>query len=214
MRKDGQPPRDIGGLRNGLTTVGAEVDERMLPFVKRVTELRDEIAGAKEADRDEQLADVQARIAELRKQMDTLSGVNTKSAGRKPDLFDKSTVFRSSEVTFSQRAEITKKLDPLLQREEALKNGGSPMLVKNTAKLNRRREDLKDAEAARDHFLNELPPESFADKAWKSKDGDLYTITQATTKEIEADTNVPLLPERGGFGGGELSGDGQGPAGV
>jgi hypothetical protein len=188
--RSGQNPEDLGGLRNGLTSVGEEVDKRMMPFVQRVTELRDEIAGAKDADKVEQLADIQPRIEELKRQRDLLSGVNTKSPGRKPDLFDRSTVFRSSEVTFNQRAEITKKLDPLLKREEALKNGTAPMLMKNVAKLKRRKEDLLDAEAARDHFLNELPPETFADKAWKDKNGELHTITQATTKEIEANTRV------------------------
>lgn len=190
VMKNGQAPEDIGGLRNGLTTVGAEVDERVAPFVKRVTELREEIAGAKDADRDEQLKDVQERIAELRKQMDTLSGVNTKSPGRKPDLFDKGAVFRSSEVTFNQRAEITKKLDPLLKREEALKAGTAPMLGKNVNKLIRAKAELKGAEAFRDAALNELPPETYADRAWKDKNGTLHKITQATTKEIEANTNV------------------------
>ena len=287
VMENGKAPEDIGGLRSGLTTVGAEVDERMMPFVKRVTELRDEIAGAKDADRDEQLADVQGRIAELEKQRSTLEGVKVrvgtemrvrpraervaelnqlldqqgdlktriaeavkqqklvesvkqKVGAREPDLFDKSAAAYSNEVTFRQRAAISKrlhelrgqfeslgeeittaksdidkmprdpvgspiysnevtfgkraalseKLEPLLKKEEALKAGTAPMLVKNTGKLNRRREDLKDAEAARDHFLDELPPETFADKAWKSKDGGLYKITQATTKEIEANTNV------------------------
>ena len=190
VMKNGQAPRDIGELRSGLTTVGAEVDARMLPFVQRVTELRDEIAGAKDADRDEQLAGVQAKIAELRKQQQTLEGIGVTVGRSKPDLFQKGAAIKSNEVTFGKRAEISKQLEPLLKKEEALKAGTAPMLLKNTGKLNRRKEDLKDAEAARDHFLNELPPETFADKAWKSKDGDLYKITQATTKEIEANTNV------------------------
>jgi hypothetical protein len=190
VMKNGQAPEDIGGLRNGLTTVGAEVDEKMAPFVKRVTELRDEIAGAKDADKVEQLKDVQERIAELRKQMDTLDGIGNKVGNRKPDLFQKGTAIRSSEVTFNQRAAITKKLDPLLKTEEALKNGTAPMLAKNANKLMRARAELKGAEAFRDAALNELPPETFADKAWKDKNGTLHKITQATTKEIEANTNV------------------------
>jgi hypothetical protein len=190
LMKAGQPPQDIGGLHNGLTSVGAEVDERMAPFVKRVTELRDEIAGAKDADKVEQLADVQSRIVDLKKQLETLSGVTTKVDTKTPDLFQKGVHIRSSEVTFNQRAEITRKLEPLLKREEALKSGTAPMLSKNVSKLSRAKAELKGAEAFRDAALNELPPETFGDRAWKDKNGTLHKITQATTKEIEANTDV------------------------
>jgi 2'-5' RNA ligase len=192
--KNGQPPQDIGGLRSGLTTVGDETDKRMAPFVKRVTELRDEISGAKEADRQEQLGLIEPRIAELKAQMAALENVRSVTGYTKPNpekLFDRgSRPIYSKEATFRQRAEISKKLDPLLKREEGLKAGTFPMMAKNVAKLERSKAELKGAEAFRDAALNELPPETFADKAWKDKHGGLYKITQATTKEIEANTNV------------------------
>jgi len=191
LMRNGQAPEDIGGLRNGMTSVGEEVDERMAPFVKRVTELRDEIAGAKEADRQEQLASIEPRIAELKAQRAALDDVKIRVGQSRPDMFDRGGKAQySREATFNQRAEITKKLEPLLRREEALKAGTFPMLAKNVAKLNRARAELKGAEAFRDAALNELPPETFANKAWKDKNGGLHTITQATTKEVEANTNV------------------------
>jgi GGDEF domain-containing protein/2'-5' RNA ligase len=187
----GNPPKDIGALAKGLTTVGKEVEERAAPFVKQVTDLRDEIANAPAEDHKEQLASVQEKIAKLKDKLDLLATVKVRTGMSKPDMFDKGGKAQyTTEPTFNQRAAITRELDPLLKLEESIKSGKAPMLAKNVMKLYRRKESLKDAEAARDHFMNELPAESFVDKAWKSADGQMYKITQATTKEIEASTDL------------------------
>ncbi len=184
---------DMGALRSGFDKAGDIIDERMAPYVKRVSDLRDEIAGAKDADRDEQLGDVQGRIAELQKQRETLDAVKvrTGTTPRKDELFDKGgKPTYSTEATFAQRARISRELEPLLKKEEALKAGKAPMLVKNEQKLVRRKAALDDAEAERDRILDQVPTDELADTVWKDSAGDLHRITQATTKEIEADTDL------------------------
>jgi 2'-5' RNA ligase len=185
---------DMGALRSGLEMAGDIIDQRAAPYIKRVTELREEVDGAKEADRQEQLADVQGRIAELKKEQETLEGirVRTGSVFKKGDLLTKEGYkpTYSVEATFNQRAKISRELAPLLDREEALKAGKAPMLIKNVKKLANRKAQLDTAIADRDRILDQVPADELADTIWKDSAGDLHKITQATTKEIEANTSI------------------------
>jgi 2'-5' RNA ligase len=181
--RPGEKPEDLGAFRSGLTDAGTETDERMAPFVQRITELRDEIAGMAEADKAEQLASVQSRIADLRKQMALLDKVKA-PVGRTSAFGGK--VVYSTEPTFGQRAEISRKLEPLLKKEERLKAGTEPMLAKNVRKMQARQEELKGNEDFRDAALDE--GEKMQGRIWVDKNGDQWKFDRGTTAFISQQT--------------------------
>ena len=174
---------DLGAFRSGLTDAGKETDERMMPFVQRITELRDEIAGIPEADRTEQLARVQDRIAELKRQMALLDKV--KAPVGKTQVYGGKTMY-TREPTFGQRAAISRKLDDLYKREERLKNKTEPMLSKNQKKMEARKEELKGNEDFRDNALME--GEKIEGSQWRDKNGQLWKFNRGTTDFITKQT--------------------------
>jgi hypothetical protein len=188
---DGGQPQDLGGLRNGLTTKWELLDDRLSPIADKIIDLNQQIKDIPQEDRASQIEKLDAQVAKLEHDRDLLETVKGRAeGGMSPSAT--SVPVRGIEITFGKRAALTKKIDALNAEREKLEGatGVDGMSTVGTKKLEKRVSDLEKLKDERGQILATVPPSRMADSAWIGKDGKQWRITQATTKEIEANTNL------------------------
>ena len=178
---DGKP-MDLGGLRNGLSTKLDEISPRLDPIAENILDTQAEIDGTHEAERQRQIESIEKQIERRQRDQGVLSSVK----GRVPGQY----AAHGVEPSFGKRAALTREIDALEKQLEALRADTAPVSVHETATLKRLNKRLAGLEADRSAILDQVPTEHLADEIWKDKNGQEWKITQATTKEIEAQTDI------------------------
>jgi hypothetical protein len=178
--KDGKT-EDLGSLSSGLTTKLDLLSQRLDPLVKRIGELREQIARTPEEDKAKRIASVDEKISQLRKERDTLSEVKGRKLGEN--------AVYGTEVTFGKRKAITEKIDALEQERARIQESGH-MSNAGEERARRLKESMRVVESERNRILETVPTDQLQDSVWIDKNGKRWKITQATTKEIESDTDL------------------------
>ena len=178
---DGQPV-DLGGLRNGLGTKLEEISPRLDPIAKNILDTKAEIDGTHEAERQRQIESIEKQIERRQRDAGILSSVK----GRVPGQY----AAHGVEPSFGKRAGLTREIDDLEKQLDALKADTAPISAHETAALKRLNKRLAGLEEDREAILDSVPTEHLADEIWKDKTGKEWKITQATTKEIEDQTDL------------------------
>lgn len=172
---------DMGALSSGLTTKYEIQDKRLDSLADRIIELQKQIASIPGEDKTKRLTAIDSTIAELRKERDILSEVKGRKAG-------KNAVY-GTEVTFGKRKAITEKIDELEKERARIQESGH-MSNAGEERVRRLKESLKVVENERNRVLESVPTDQLLDSVWVDKNGKRWRITQATTKEIEANTDL------------------------
>jgi hypothetical protein len=178
---DGKPI-DLGGLRNGLSTNLEEISPRLDPIAENIISTKAEIAGLHEAERQRQIDSIEKQIERRQRDAGILSSVK----GRVPGKY----AAHGVEPSFGKRASITREIEGLEKQLDALKDDTAPVSQHEIAALKRLNKRLAGLEEDRSAILDSVPTEHLADEIWKDKTGKQWKITQATTKEIEAQTDL------------------------
>lgn len=179
-----QEPEDMGKLSSGLTTRWEMLDERLEPIARDIIETKDKIAAIPKEDREEYLENLQAKIDRMKRDRDLVGKIKGRVPGQRSA--------HGVEVSFNKRASLSRQIDAAEKELEAYQGGTAEPQLSNRAKgkLQRLNAKLEALDARRAHALDEVPTDQMAQKVWVDKDGKTWRITQATTKEIEANTNL------------------------
>src|ERR1019366_27531 len=135
-------------------------------------------------DRDAQLARVEAKLAELKAEHDTLESVRGRVPGQK--------AVHGIEVSFGKRKAVTQKIDALEKQRDAIRAATGTEVLTNAGqeKLRKLGESLTVAKNQRGRVIEQFPTAKLSRSVWVDQNGKKWTITEATMKEIEAHTDV------------------------
>jgi hypothetical protein len=175
---------DLGALHTGLTTKWELLDEKLGPIADKIIDLKQQINDIPSEDREAQVEKINDKIVKLEKERDTLESVRGRAPGQR--------AVHGIEISFGKRARITKDIAALEAEREQVAGATSEEKLSTIAqkKLDKRKADLATATQERASVIATVPPSRMADSAWVDKNGKQWKITQATTKEIEANTNL------------------------
>jgi hypothetical protein len=96
------------------------------------------------------------------------------------------------EPTFNQRKAITQQIEKLETERDGIRDAKDDSFLSNAAKESMRRlnENLSVAQGQRARILEKADPKELEDKVWIDSSGKKWKIGQATTREIEKNTDI------------------------
>lgn len=183
-RFDNGKSTDMGPLRSGMTTKFELQDDKLAPLADKIIKIKQQIKELPENDRADQIAKVNEKIADLAKQREVLDSVKGRVKGQRASY--------GAEPTFNQRKAITQQTEKLVKERDRIQNTKDNSFMSNAGQeaMRRAQEHLTVAQNQRARLLEQVDPKELEDKLWVDANGKKWKINQATTKEIEKNTDL------------------------
>ncbi len=171
-------PTDMGAHKSGFTTRLEQIDPGLEKAADRILDAKKALADLPEQDKQRRIASIDEQIATRERDRKVLEKGATNSLDP------------AGAASYSKRQSLSKEIADLQRSRAALVSGREPMSVSGLKRKETLQKALDQATADRNELLDRVPTSKMQDVVWEDRDGNSWTIKQATTKEITANTDL------------------------